>query len=117
MRQYSRRGLANHHPPAINLVVSNVPGPRDPLYAAGAELRELYSVGPVLEGIGLNITAWSYLGRLDLGVLACRDEVPEPWRITDAMRGALAELATAATQVPVVASATRDSTNKGRSGG
>lgn len=117
MRQYSRRRVADHHPPAINVVVSNVPGPRRPLYAAGAELCELYSVGPVLEGIGLNITAWSYLGRLDVGVLACRDEVPEPWRIADAMRDALAELATAAAQSPVVASEAEDPTSKGRSGG
>ena len=95
MRQYSGRRIADRHPPAINLVVSNVPGPVTPLYAAGAELRELYSVGPVLEGIGLNITVWSYLDRLYVGLLACRDEVPEPWLITDGMHGALDELATA----------------------
>jgi diacylglycerol O-acyltransferase len=106
MRQYSGRRIADRHPPAINLVVSNVPGPRTPLYAAGAELRELYSVGPVLEGIGLNITVWSYLDRYYIGLVACRDEVPEPWRITEAMRVALAELATAAAQIPVVASNT-----------
>jgi diacylglycerol O-acyltransferase len=106
MRQYSGHRIADRHPPAINLVVSNVPGPPTPLYAAGAELRELYSVGPVLEGIGLNITVWSYLDRYYIGLLGCRDEVPEPWRITDAMQRALAELATAAAQIPVVASNT-----------
>ena len=106
MRQYSRRHIADRHPPAINLVVSNVPGPSVPLYAAGAELKELYSVGPVLEGIGLNVTVWSYLDRLFVGVLACRDEVPEPWLITDAMQDAVTELATAAAQTPVVASNT-----------
>jgi len=106
MRQYSRRGLAERHPPAINVVVSNVPGPRDPLYAAGAPLLELYSVGPVLEGIGLNITVWSYLDRYFVGVLACREEVPEPHRIAVAMERALAELATAAAQSPVVRSNT-----------
>ncbi len=104
MRQYSSRRIADRHPPAINLVVSNVPGPVTPLYAAGAELRELYSVGPVLEGIGLNITVWSYLDRLYVGLLACRDEVPEPWLITNGMHGALDELAAAASQEPVVTS-------------
>jgi diacylglycerol O-acyltransferase len=106
MRQYSRRHIADRHPPAINLVVSNVPGPAAPLYAAGAELKELYSVGPVLEGIGLNITVWSYLDRFYVGVLACRDEVPQPSLITDSMLAALLELATAAAQTPVVASNT-----------
>lgn len=106
MRQYSGHRIADRHPPAINLVVSNVPGPPAPLFAAGAELRELYSVGPVLEGIGLNITVWSYLDRYYIGLLGCLDEVPEPWRITDAMQRALAELATAAAQIPVVASNT-----------
>ena len=53
MRTYSRRGLAAKHRPPINLVVSNVPGPRTPLYIAGAKLAALYSVGPILEGIGL----------------------------------------------------------------
>jgi diacylglycerol O-acyltransferase len=103
MRQYSRRSIADHHPPAINVVVSNVPGPKAPLYAAGAKLRELYSVGPVLEGIGLNVTAWSYLDRLYVGVLACREEIPEPRLIADAMQAAAAEL-TAASQAPVVVS-------------
>jgi diacylglycerol O-acyltransferase len=106
MRHYSRLQVADRHPPPINLVVSTVPGPRTQLYAAGAALRELYSVGPVLEGIGVNITVWSYLDRFFVGVLACRDEVPEPARITRAMRDALAELATAASGSPVVASNT-----------
>jgi diacylglycerol O-acyltransferase len=100
MRQYSKRRVADRHPPAINLVVSNVPGPVAGLYAAGARLRELYSVGPVLEGIGLNITVWSYLDRYFVGLLGCRELVPEPSRITDAMGRALAELATAAAQGP-----------------
>jgi diacylglycerol O-acyltransferase len=106
MRQYSRMHLADRHPPPINLVVSNVPGPAAPLYAAGAELRELYSVGPVLEGIGLNITVWSYLDHYFVGLLACKDAVTEPTRITCGMRDALAELATAAVRKPVVASST-----------
>lgn len=92
MRQYSRFNLADRHPPALNLVVSNVPGPREPLYAGGARLDELYSVGPVLEGIGLNITVWSYLDRLFVGVLGCRETVPDARRLLGDIEAALAEL-------------------------
>src|SRR5581483_6392624 len=48
MRQYSRFGLAAHHRPPINVVVSNVPGPREPLYVAGGKMEGIYSVGPIL---------------------------------------------------------------------
>jgi diacylglycerol O-acyltransferase / wax synthase len=104
MDQYSHRRVADRHPPPINLVVSNVPGPDEPLYAAGAPLREIYSVGPILEGIGLNITIWSYLDRLFVGALGCRPTVPDIHQITDGMTVALAELVRAAAERPVVAS-------------
>jgi diacylglycerol O-acyltransferase len=92
MNLYSRLNLADRHAPPINLVVSNVPGPRQPLFAGGARLVELYSVGPVLEGIGLNITVWSYLDRLYVGVLACRESTPDAARITEGLQPALDEL-------------------------
>ncbi len=95
VRQYSRHALAEHHRPPINLVVSNVPGPRQPLYVGGARLDHLYSVGPILEGIGLNVTAWSYLDHLDVGVLACREAVPEPEALAAELAPALAELVAA----------------------
>jgi diacylglycerol O-acyltransferase len=92
MRLYSRFNVADRHHPPLNVVVSNVPGPREPLYAGGARLAELYSVGPVLEGIGLNITVWSYLDRLYVGVLACRDATPDVASIVNGLGDALDEL-------------------------
>ncbi|MEY2447866.1 MAG: diacylglycerol O-acyltransferase / wax synthase [Acidimicrobiaceae bacterium] len=92
MRQYSRYGLAEKHRPPINLVVSNVPGPRDPLYVAGARMEGIYSVGPILEGIGLNVTVWSYCDQLNVGVIACREHITDPHEITDGMAAALDEL-------------------------
>lgn len=92
VRQYGRSRLADWHPPAVNLVVSNVPGPREPLYVAGSPLVELYSVGPILEGIGLNITVWSYLDELNVGVLACREAIPDAHEITDRLHEALEEM-------------------------
>jgi diacylglycerol O-acyltransferase len=96
IRLYSRRGWASRHRPPINLVVSNVPGPPQPLEILGARLETLSSVGPVLEGIGLNITVWSYVGTMNFGIVACRDAVPDGWAIADALREALEELRKAA---------------------
>ena len=92
MRQYSRYGLAERVRPPINVVVSNVPGPREPLYVAGARMEGIYSVGPILEGIGLNVTVWSYCDQLNVGVIACREHIADPHEITDGMASALDEL-------------------------
>ena len=96
MRQYSQRRWAAKHRPPINMVVSNVPGPRDPLYIAGAKLTGLYSVGPILEGIGLNITVWSYIDQMNFAAIACRELLPDVHQITERLPEALAELQAAA---------------------
>ena len=92
---YCRLGLADHVPAPLNLIASSVPGPGAPLYVPGHRLRAIYSVGPLLEGIGLNVTAWSYLGALHVAVLADRDAMPAPRRLTEGMHRALEALATA----------------------
>ncbi|HEX7463013.1 MAG TPA: wax ester/triacylglycerol synthase family O-acyltransferase, partial [Dermatophilaceae bacterium] len=61
----------------FNLIVSNVPGPRVPLYLAGAELLAYYPVSAVVDGQGLNITVMSYRDTLFFGLIACRDLVPD----------------------------------------
>jgi diacylglycerol O-acyltransferase len=96
MRFYSRRQLASRHRPPINLVISNVPGPRQPLHIAGGRLLDLYSMGPILEGIGLNVTVWSYVDRLGFGLVACRETMPDLWDLADHLHDALAELRKAA---------------------
>jgi hypothetical protein len=79
--------------PAMNLLVSNVPGPQLPLYAAGARVIGNYPVSVVHDVTGgLNITVMSYNGHLDVGVVACRQIVPEVWAITAHLRSALDEL-------------------------
>ena len=55
-------------------------------------LEAIYSVGPILEGIGLNITAWSYADALHVSVLGCPTSVPDPWLITEALHVALADI-------------------------
>lgn len=92
MRAYSRLHGADHHRAPFNVVVSNVPGPREPLTVGRARLTDLYSVGPILEGIGLNITVWSYLDRLNFSALACPDTLPDLSGLVQHLRPALAEL-------------------------
>src|SRR5258708_20822125 len=53
---YSRSSLSDVLPPAANITVSNVPGPRQTLYAAGAELLHIFPVSISTHGLALNIT-------------------------------------------------------------
>jgi WS/DGAT/MGAT family acyltransferase len=92
VRTWSRTGLANHVRPPVNVVLSNVPGPRERLRVGQAELEAIYSVGPILEGIGLNVTAWSYADALHVSVLGCPESLPDPWLVADALHGSLADL-------------------------
>ncbi|MFF5210944.1 wax ester/triacylglycerol synthase family O-acyltransferase [Streptosporangium sp. NPDC000396] len=77
----------------INVVISNVPGPQIPLYVSGARLLSYHPVSVITDvSGGLNITVFSYDGSLDVGVIACREMVPDVWIITDHLRDALSEL-------------------------
>lgn len=82
--------------PPLHLVVSNVPGPRAPLEIHGGRMVGLASVGPLLEGVGLNVTVWSYVDTMTFSVLACPDHVPDMPRLIAALRDALGELRAAA---------------------
>jgi diacylglycerol O-acyltransferase / wax synthase len=92
MRTYSRLRVADHHPAPFNVVVSNVPGPSRALRIGGARLTDVFSVGPILEGIALNVTVWSYEDRLAFSVLACPDTLPDLPSMTAHLAPALAEL-------------------------
>ncbi len=69
----------------LNLTVSNVPGPRERGRVGGALVTEIYSVGPLTAGSGLNITVWSYVDQLNISVLADGATVDDPHEVTDAM--------------------------------
>jgi WS/DGAT/MGAT family acyltransferase len=84
--------LAARFAPPINLVISNVPGPRVPLYMAGARLEAHYPVSVITDGVGLNITCMSYLDRIDFGIVADHDQIDEAWSLMESMDAALLEL-------------------------
>ena len=83
VRLASRLGLANRVAPVVNVLISNVPGPRQPLYLAGARLDQYIPVSTIGEGMGLNITVHSYLDELTFGLVSCRELVPDLWHMVD----------------------------------
>ncbi len=95
-RFYTRVRLADRHRPIYNVLVSNVPGPPFPIYLAGSRLVAAYPLGPVMEGMGLNITVMSYMGSVDFGFMASRDLVPDVQALADEVAPALEELLSAA---------------------
>jgi WS/DGAT/MGAT family acyltransferase len=99
-RLYTSMRLADRHRPIANLVISNVPGPDFPLYLAGAELEAGFPLGPVMDGMGVNITVMSYRGVLYWGLMACPETIPRVWNLTAAVPLALDELLGAAGEGP-----------------
>jgi len=84
--------LFDHVAPLFNVIVSNVPGPEFPLYLAGARMTSLHPLGPIMEGVGVNVTVFSYLDAVHVGIQACWDLVPDVALLAGAMEDALAEL-------------------------
>jgi WS/DGAT/MGAT family acyltransferase len=83
IRLVSRLKLADRVNSPINVVISNVPGPREAMYFAGAKLDAYIPVSTISDGVGLNITVHSYQDRLDFGLIADRDLVPDLWHLVD----------------------------------
>lgn len=97
--------MADRLNPPVNLVISNVPGPRQPLYLGRARLEHFYPVSTVIDGQGLNITVQSYRDTLDFGLVACRELVPDLVELTEACVAELGVIAAAAGLTPPAATA------------
>jgi diacylglycerol O-acyltransferase len=97
---YSKYRVAERHRPLYNLAVSNVPGPPVPLYLAGARLVGAYPFGPLLDGVGLNITVMSYAGNIDFGFMAAGNLIPDVWTLAELVPQMSAELIARAPEKP-----------------
>jgi diacylglycerol O-acyltransferase / wax synthase len=80
----------------LNLPISNVRGPRERGRIGGAMISEIYSVGPLIAGSGINITVWSYVDQLNISVLTDDITLEDPHEATEAMAHAFAEIRSAA---------------------
>jgi diacylglycerol O-acyltransferase len=85
-------GFVSTAPPPFNIVISNVPGARDPLYWRGARLDGNYPFSIALDGQALNITLTNNADNLDFGLVGCRRSVPHLQRLLSHLEDALADL-------------------------
>ncbi len=92
-RWTSRRDAPNQ---LFNLIVSNVPGPRERGRIAGAVVTEIYSVGPLAAGSAMNITVWSYVDQLNISVLSDDQTFDDIHEASDALVRAFVEIRQAA---------------------
>ncbi len=85
-------GAAGRVRPAFNVVISNVPGPREKLHFRGYRLDAYYPLSIPFQGYGLNITVVTYADTLNFGFTGDRDSVPHLQRLAVYARDALSEL-------------------------
>ncbi len=77
---------------AFNVIISNVPGPKNPLYWSGAKIEGMYPVSIVVDGQAMNITITSYADKLEFGIIACRRTLPHIQRLLEYLEMGLSEL-------------------------
>jgi hypothetical protein len=106
--------LRNVRLPGVGLIVSNVRGPDVPLYMAGARLVNYAPISIAVDGMGLNVTGFSYHGTMWICAVSCRSMLPDPAFFAECMRESFAELKAAAERelarvVPEAEKVVRDS--------
>jgi diacylglycerol O-acyltransferase / wax synthase len=85
-------GWVSSTSPPFNLIISNVPGPREQLYYGGARLDGSYPMSAILDGQALNITLVSNDDSLDFGLVGCRRSVPHLQRLLTHLESSLKDL-------------------------
>ncbi|GIC76588.1 wax ester/triacylglycerol synthase family O-acyltransferase [Moritella sp. F3] len=84
--------LDNVLPPVGNVLISNVPGPRKPMYMMGAKMQECFPLSALPPGMSLNITLYSYMNNINVGLIACRSNLPELTKLSSYIDDAFTEL-------------------------
>jgi WS/DGAT/MGAT family acyltransferase len=79
-------------PPPFNIVISNVPGPTEPMYWGGARLDGNYPLSIALDGQALNITLTNNADNIDFGLVGCRRSVPHLQRLLGHLESSLKDL-------------------------
>jgi diacylglycerol O-acyltransferase / wax synthase len=85
-------GFVSTAPPPFNIVISNVPGPTEPMYWGGARLDGNYPLSIALDGQALNITLTNNAGNIDFGLVGCRRSVPHLQRLLGHLESSLKDL-------------------------
>jgi WS/DGAT/MGAT family acyltransferase len=78
--------------PPFNLVITNIPGPPEPLFMHGARLLHTYGMAPLIDGLGLLIVIFSQAGNVSIGAIACRQLMPDLDILMEGMEAAFEEL-------------------------
>jgi diacylglycerol O-acyltransferase len=91
-KQRRRKPDRENYRPMTNVIISNVPGPAEKISGNYGELLDIYSMGPLVEGCGLNITVWSYAGNLNFSLMGCKKAVPDIDRLADGLFDAMVGL-------------------------
>jgi len=85
-------GFVAAAPPPFNIVISNVPGPREPMYWKGARLDGNYPLSIALDGQALNITLTNNADNLDFGLVGCRRSLPHLQHLLGHLEDSLKDL-------------------------
>ena len=85
-------GYLRSGPPPFNIVISNVPGPRETMYWRGARMDGNYPLSIVLDGQAVNITLTNNADNLDFGLVGCRRSVPHLQRLLGHLETSLKDL-------------------------
>ncbi len=99
-RLYSRMEIARYVRPLFNLIITNVPGPRQTLYFGGGQLVGSMGMAPIIDGLGLILVITSYDDYLTISVTSCPDRLPDVEFFENCLRNSFAELQSATTGAP-----------------
>ena len=91
-RLYTRLHVADYLRPFFNIILTDVPGPREKKYLGGAEMQSTYGMAPVMDGLGAIIVITSYVDKLYVSIYACRDLLPDVSLFLDGLKTEYQEL-------------------------